>query len=285
MNLPEGEVKFVPKQAIAPTPALYDELVGDCMFQLAKVSLGCIDPLKSGSVIHDVGCGTGAGTEAIVSSIGGQDVNISIKGTDILEDAVATYTKRASDLEWPAEGIKADCHALPFEDGTFTHTLGNAFIFVLPNNGVDAVKEVHRTLAPGGTAIFNSFNYIATLGPLEEASRQTRPEGTPLPRRAMRQWEDPEFLKKAVEDGGFKDIKLGKAEGLITTVEADRYVNMLWSFVGGTTPVGWLKSDEERWDEAIDILKKEFKKTEGFRKLEDGRYQIRFKANIAIATK
>ncbi|KAI1651111.1 uncharacterized protein F4817DRAFT_311939 [Daldinia loculata] len=39
MNAPEGEVRFVPKQALAPTPQLYDELVFDSMENLAKASL------------------------------------------------------------------------------------------------------------------------------------------------------------------------------------------------------------------------------------------------------
>jgi hypothetical protein len=60
---------------------------------------------------------------------------------------------------------------------------------------------------------------------------------------------------------------------------------MLWSFIGGTTAAGWIESDEERWDEAIAIIKDELRKTDGFTELEDGKMILKFVANIAVATK
>ena len=60
---------------------------------------------------------------------------------------------------------------------------------------------------------------------------------------------------------------------------------MLWSFIRGTSEAGWLKSDEENWDKAIDVIKEELKMTEGFKALDGGRAQLKFVANIVIATK
>ena len=60
---------------------------------------------------------------------------------------------------------------------------------------------------------------------------------------------------------------------------------MLWSFIGGTSEAGWLKSDEESWDKAIEVIKEELSKTEGFKALDGGTAQLKFVANIAIATK
>lgn len=71
----------------------------------------------------------------------------------------------------------------------------------------------------------------------------------------------------------------------VTTSELDRYANMLWSFIGGIAPVGWLKSDEETWDEAIEIIKRELRKADGYAELPGGKSQTKFIANIAIATK
>lgn len=45
---------------------------------------------------------------------------------------------------------------------------------------------------------------------------------------------------------------------------------MLWSFIGGTTSVGWLESDEDNWSQAVDIVKEEPHQTDGFQLLEDG---------------
>jgi len=150
MNNPESDVKFVPTQALAPTPQLYDELVGDSMEQLAKASLAQIPSLLAGTVIHDNGCGTGAGSAAIVESTS-EKVEITIKATDINEKAIRIYKARAAENGWPAEVSKVDALKLTFADHTFSHSIGNALVFVLPNDGIDAIKEMHRTLKPGGT--------------------------------------------------------------------------------------------------------------------------------------
>ncbi|KAK6070663.1 hypothetical protein SCUP515_08272 [Seiridium cupressi] len=287
MNAPEGQVKFMPQQAIAPTPQLYDELVSDSMENLAKASLGLIPPICSGAVINDNGCGTGAATAAIVASIMGRSLDMAIKGTDINNSALNLYRKRAAAKSWPAEAIHADSNALTFDADTFTLTIGNALLFVLANDGIDAVKEVHRTLKPGGLAVFNSWKYVPNMAPLEAAAKATRPEGIPLPRSGLDKWMRAEHLRDIIAQGGFDkaQVTMHQANVHVTTSEIDRYVNMLWSFIGGTTPAGWLESDEENWDKALDIIKWELKKTEGYTEIEDGRLRLQFIANIAVAKK
>lgn len=55
MNAPEGKVKFVPKQALDPTPELYHELVSDSMENLAKTSVALIPRITSGAMVNDNG--------------------------------------------------------------------------------------------------------------------------------------------------------------------------------------------------------------------------------------
>lgn len=287
MNAPEGKVSFVPKQALAPSPQLYDELVSDSMENLAKASLTLIPRVPSGATINDNGCGTGAATAAVVASLEGSPVSVAIKGNDINEDALKIYRKQAEEGGWPAEGVNTDSSHLSFADGTFDLTIGNALLFVLPNDGIDAVKEAYRTLKPGGQAIFNSWAYVPNMPPLEVAARETRPEGSPLPRAGLEKWTRAEFLQQVMRDGGFKQnqITVHQREVYTTVAEIDRYANMLWSFIGGTTPVGWLESDEKNWDKAIEVIIRELKNTDGYREVEGGRSELKFIANIAVGTK
>ena len=287
MNLPDGNVNFVPKQALSPTPELYDELVSDSMENLAKASLAHIPAIPNGAIIHDNGCGTGAATIAIVASLPDPSMKVSIKGTDVNDQALDIYRKRAAEYKWPAEAERMDSNSLSFPDSTFTHTVGNAMLFVLANDGIDAVKEMHRTLEPGGRAIVNSWAYVPNMEPLEAAARATRPAGTPLPRAGLEKWARADFLQGVVEKGGFhKDkITVTKSDVYVTISDINHYSTMLWSFIGGTTPVGWLKSDEENWDEAVNIIKQEVRKTSGYKELEGGKSLLKFVANIAIATK
>lgn len=287
MNAPEGKVKFVPKQALAPSPQLYDELISDSMENLAKTSLTLISQITSGATINDNGCGTGAATAAVVASLERSPGSVTVKGNDINEDALKIYRKRAEDGEWPAEGVNMDSDHLSFAADTFDLTIGNALLFVLPNDGIDAVKEAYRTLKPGGQAIFNSWAYVPNMSPLEVAVRETRPEGSPLPRAGLDKWSRADFLHQIIRDGGFEShqITVHQREVYTTVAEIHRYANMLWSFIGGTTPIGWLESDEENWDKAIEVIIRELKATDGFRGLEGGRSELKFIANIAVATK
>lgn len=287
MNAPEGEVKFVPKQALAPTPQLYDELVSDSMENLAKASLTLIPRIADGATINDNGCGTGAATAAVVESLKGSSTNVTVKGNDINEDALIIYRKRAEEGGWPAEGVNIDSNHLGFATGTFDLTIGNALLFVLPNDGIDAIKEAYRTLKSGGQAIFNSWAYVPNMPPLEVAAKETRPEGSPLPRAGLEKWTKADFLHQVIRDGGFKQNKITvhQREVYTTVAEIHRYANMLWSFIGGTTPIGWLESDEENWDKAIEVIIRELKKTDGYREVEGGRSELKFIANIAVATK
>ena len=181
MNNSESVNNFVPKQALAPTPQLYDELVGDSMEKLPKASLAKIPPILTGAVIHDNGCGTGAGTAAIVDAIAGTTMEVSIKGTDTNDQALEIYNRSAVDKSWLAEALKMDSQKLSFPADTFSHSIGNALLFVLPNDGIDALKETYRTLKPGGTVVVNSWAYAPNMEPLQTAAKVTRPPGTPPP--------------------------------------------------------------------------------------------------------
>jgi hypothetical protein len=65
----------------------------------------------------------------------------------------------------------------------------------------------------------------------------------------LEKWSAAEFVQYVVEKGGFeKDkITLTKADVYCTTPELTHFATMLWSFIGGTSEAGWLKSDEENW--------------------------------------
>ncbi|OBS25214.1 hypothetical protein FPOA_05749 [Fusarium poae] len=286
MNAPESDNPFAPKQALKPTPELYGELVGDGMEQLARASISFID-LSSYSeiIVHDFGCGLGAATAAVVAASNAN--NTKITGSDIDDNVLKLYREQISKNNWPAEAVKADANDLAFRDQSFTHTIGNALLFVLPNDGVDAVKEMHRTLKPDGVAIVNSWAYVPTLPAIVAACEKTRPAGTPLPRQGLEKWESEDFLRSIVIHGGFpaENVKLERKDVFITIGNLKHFATMLWSFIGGTSSTGWLESDEDTWDVAVDTVVESLKKSEGFEELENGKNKIMFKAHIAIARK
>lgn len=135
--------------------------------------------------------------------------------------------------------------------------------------------------------ILNSWVCVPNMPPLQAAAKATHPPGIPLPRAGLERWSQADFLQSVVEQGGFQkdQITIYKGDVYITTSELDHYANMPWSFTGGTTFVGWLKSDEENWDEAIETVKQELMKMDGYTQLPGGKDQLKSLANIAIASK
>ncbi|GKU06183.1 s-adenosyl-l-methionine-dependent methyltransferase [Fusarium langsethiae] len=286
MNAPESDYPYAPKQALKPTPELYGELVSDGMEQLASASISFIDfSLSSEAIVHDIGCGLGAATAAIVAASSAD--NTKITGSDIEDKVLDIYREEIVKNDWPAEAVKADATALPFADGAFTHAVGNALLFVLPNDGIDAMKEMYRTLKQDGVAIVNSWAYVPTLPAIVAACEKTRPAGTPLPRQGLEKWESEDFLRNIVLQGGFTadKVKLKKKDVFVTIGELKHFATMLWSFIGGTSTAGWLESDEENWDVAVDTVAEALKKSEGFEELGKGKNKIMFKTNVVAAKK
>ncbi|KAL7944063.1 S-adenosyl-L-methionine-dependent methyltransferase [Trichoderma barbatum] len=286
-DVPSGTA-FWPKQIIPPTPENYKELAKDAAERLAAVSLEQIPAIPAGAVIHDNGCGHGSATAVIMASANPEvAATYKITGTDISGGAVGVYCDRADTLGWPAQGLVMDSDKLKFQDETFTHTIANALIFVGPrNNGVDAVKEMYRTLKPGGALIVNCFAYVPVLEPIREASRVTRSGGTLPAWNSFEQWTDPAFIANIVEAGGFErgSIKVEQREMLVNIGDFDRHTTLVWS-MRGMPSNGWSQIDEDRWDEALEIVRREMRKTEGFKTLDDGTTVIRSLINVATATK
>ncbi|KAH6603832.1 hypothetical protein Trco_007278 [Trichoderma cornu-damae] len=285
---PTGSAAFWPKQMIPPTPENYKELARDSAEKLAAVSLEQIPAIPVGAIIHDNGCGAGAATATIMASVSLEvAASIKITGTDLFKGAVEAYRAGAASSSWPAEGLVMDADSLSFPDETFTHTIGNAMIFVGPrNDGVDAAKEMYRTLKPGGTLVLNCFAYVPVLEPIREASRATRSTGALPEWNSFEKWMDPAFIANIVEAGGFEKgaVSVQQREMFINVGDFDRHARLVWS-MRGMPSAGWSKEDEERWDEAVEIVKRELQKTEGFRLLDDGTAVVRNLINVATATK
>jgi ubiquinone/menaquinone biosynthesis C-methylase UbiE len=282
-----GTNTFWPRQIIRVTPETIKEVTRDGGERLAAASLEQISAIPAGAIIHDNGCGAGAVTAMVMAAVSPEvAATIKIKGTDIDEAAVKAYRARSTSSSWPAEGVVMDAHALSFPDETFTHSIGNAIIFLTRNNGIDAVKEMHRTLKPGGTLIVNCFAYNPHLGAVREASRSTRELETLPSWDSFEHWQDPTFIAGILEAGGFENgtVNVQQREIFVNVGDFDRHASVTWSF-RGMPSTGWNKQDEEMWNEAIQILKQELRKTKGFKILEDHSTVIRFLINVATAVK
>ncbi|KAI1324846.1 hypothetical protein F5Y16DRAFT_401972 [Xylariaceae sp. FL0255] len=183
------------------------------------------------AVIHDDGYGTEAASAAVVAAVVSRGLNVSIKAIDINDAALDVYRKHAAEGHWLAHASKMGANSLDgFVDDTFMLSLRNALLFVLPVDGIDAVKGVYRTLKPGVSAVFNSWRAHLCLAPA-----------------GLEKWSRAGFLKSIAERGRFEkaEIDIRESPVVCDCLKMDRFGTMLSNYIGTTSSVGWLKLDEQ----------------------------------------
>jgi len=103
--------------------------------------------INTSTRVLDVGCG-GGNTACLLA----KEIGCHVTGIDISEVMVAQANKRAAKEDVPhlVEFRQADVFDLPFGDASFDAVLLESVLTPLPGNKLDALKEIHRVMAPGG---------------------------------------------------------------------------------------------------------------------------------------
>ena len=144
---------------------------------------------------------------------------ISIKATDIDETFITACQANAQASGWPVETAVMRSESLDFPDDYFTHSIMNIAIFMTANSGLNAAKEIYRTLKPGGTTVVNCWQSMAWLQPIRGVHTATRPNRPwPLP---VISWSDGSQLRKIMEEAGFKseNIKATMSDAYAITTD------------------------------------------------------------------
>jgi ubiquinone/menaquinone biosynthesis C-methylase UbiE len=118
-----------------------------------------------GETLLEVGCGIG--TDLVRFARGGALVT----GVDLSKTAIDLAAKNF-ELHGLAlvELRVANAEALPYPDATFDHVYGHGVIQYTADPA-KIVRECHRVLKPGGTAIFMVYNRISWLNALSKVMK------------------------------------------------------------------------------------------------------------------
>jgi SAM-dependent methyltransferase len=152
------------------------------------------DGLAGGRVL-DVGCG--AGVDLARFARGGAWVT----GVDIAESAI-----RLARANFAQQGLRgnltvADGEQLPFGDNQFDYVFAHGVV-QYTSDGPRLVREVHRVLKPGATAVFQAYNRISWLNALSRLMKvDLEHEDAPVLRRFS-----PGEFRRMVD--GFADVRL-----------------------------------------------------------------------------
>lgn len=146
------------------TPGFFQDL-DQYHFEKLHHLLGLVDfEAYRGRDVLDVGCG--AGVEVVRFGRAGARV----VGVDAAASAVALSRQNATQQGVRARLAVADGEALPFPDACFDYVFAHGVVQYAADDAA-VVREVHRVLRPGGTALFQVYNRISWLNLLSKVMK------------------------------------------------------------------------------------------------------------------
>lgn len=184
-----------------------------------------------------------------------------VTALDFSEDMVRHCRRRAEELGITNADIqKGDGQKLPFPDEQFDRTFSNFGLMFFPDR-LAGMKEMHRTLRPGGKVAITSWQpaekspaFSALFGALVETGLVQPQEPSPV-----RGLDDPEVFADELTQAGFKDVSVVPcAHDLIVTTVED-----FWDeAVRGSLPIVLLRQKlGEDWPAASDKVLAHLKST------------------------
>lgn len=276
---------FTPEQANIPQPDWMKARQSTIPLQVAQACIRALPPITTDSVVHDNGCGDGNVTRSILSPRTQATVPSLIYATDIATELLTLLQEEVIKKGWPVRTSLAPAEDLPFQDNIFTHSITNCVILRLSDQeAVKACKEVYRTLVKGGSAAVSAWAEVPHRKALTAAHVATRrPEMGELVGGAAR-WVDGSLLRRCMEEGGFDEVNMLKVKSVWEVEDLDVWVEYMWSTLGRMES-GWLKGDEERWDEAVKVFGEEIRTQEGVELVGNGKAKMTGWCWIAVARK
>ena len=177
----------------------------------------------------DVGCGTGALSEAILTTL----APVEVLGVDPSPAFVADATTRVTDAR--AAFRVGDAEHLPVEDGSFDAVVSGLVLNFVPDQAA-ALREMRRAVRPGGVVAAYVWDYADGMQLIRhfwDAAVEAAPEAAGLREDLRFPMCRPEPLRRLFRDAGLADVAV--EEIVVPTPFAD--FDDYWSpFLGGQGP-------------------------------------------------
>jgi SAM-dependent methyltransferase len=229
--------------------AAYEPFMGRWSRQLASAALEWLDP-EPGQRWLDVGCGTGAVSEAVVTDVQPS----SLVGVDPSEAYVEAARDRVSDGR--ASFQVGQAGALPLPDASVDHVVSGLVLNFVPDDS-GATTEMLRVVTPSGRVSAWVWDYgdgMQMLRVFWDAVIEEHPPSAELDEGARFPVCSPGGLRRLFTDTGLTDVRDGDVAIAMVFTDFDDY----WQpFMGGQGPASayLLGLPDARLDRLRDLVR------------------------------
>jgi ubiquinone/menaquinone biosynthesis C-methylase UbiE len=195
----------------------YDRTFRPVSEPYAQHIIDILPDITSTSIIDDNAASPGVVASQVLARFP-QGPRPRIEATDFSEALISALQDRIAKEGWQ-DCLRAsvmDSQELAFEGETFTHSIMNMAVFIIPDAD-KAVSEIWRTLKPGGTAVLTSFKENGLVGLIQRAQTYIRPN-SPKFSFYDQQWVKADKLKSTLEKAGFDAGKIRIEAKEVSTV-------------------------------------------------------------------
>ena len=265
---------------------IYDESQGGTINDTARALLDDFSPpITASSVVLDNACGTGIATAEILAHCQAtataapriHAVDLHPKMLDVMRDTTLAGFPASSRDRVTVEAMNGQALSFPAE--TFSHSITCFGIFFF-EDADQGLREIVRTLRPGGQAVLTSWASVSWIKYVMSALNEIRPGQPPQPLPLDRRWAESEWMQQQLAGAGLRDVAVRALPVYNRQTDLDAFIDGTWDM---TSPFrkGWSADEVARWRPS---MLKAFQ-TMGTDKDEDGRVVFESVALIAHGRK
>lgn len=224
----------------------YENQSGGVTRNVAQTCLTFLPPITSSSVIHDNACGPGVVTAIILKQFA-EKGRPKIEATDFAKGMIDYLQNEIRENGWDTvhAQVRDSSDLGCFEDATFTHSITNFGLFILPD-AVKGAKEIYRTLKPGGAALVTVWKEMDTTAIVHGAQKAIRPDHplwNPVSPDWMHEWK----VKSVMEEAGFESVEVRTVENWWVTGDEEGFRELFRGPFWGIVYKDWTDGEKGKW--------------------------------------
>ncbi len=255
-----------------PTPTYFSALAANYSRQTGNTTLTLFDrvlqkyihstrPILPSSVVHDNAAGPGTASGALLERLGEDgfpgEVLISDNNKMMVNGARETFApfseRMNGEKKIRCEELDSEDLSSLVEDNYFTHSIMNFSIFNIVNSE-KALREIYRTLKPGGLAIISCWKRFGAGEVVAAAQALVRPDLPSIPICGP-EWFEEGVLAGKMAEAGFEKGNIQTLREDITIGEGEGVEGLKSLFLGPLMKRArekWTEEEEARWPEVVE---------------------------------